>query len=288
MPSMERAFHILRRPGATDDVPGEDLEVEIRMHEPSLTGDNLGLKTWAASYLLAKRLRDICFPSLADRLQPRASYEVLELGSGTGLVGMAAAAVLGIGVVLTDLPEIETNLARNVADNRPAISRHGGRAITAVLDWTKPSSLTPSSPLHKLSAASSSVALLDPKRGLETALPTPPDSNPSTPAQLPSSFPIILAADCIYDPQHASLLANTISTWLSKRTNARVVIELPLRTAYAADVEELRRRMTMIGLDLLEEGEESGVDDWGADDDEGQEVRCWWSVWGWKDQPRPL
>jgi hypothetical protein len=42
--------------------------------------------------------------------------------------------------------------------------------------------------------------------------------------------------------------------------------------------------MESIGLSILEEGEESGYDDWsgcGADDeDERTLVTCWWSHWG--------
>lgn len=268
MPAMERTFRI----------PTGQEDLDIKIHEPSLTGDNLGLKTWAASYLLAKRLWTIPLPSLYDsRSSISGRYDVLELGSGTGLVGMAAAAVLKTGVVLTDLPEIESNLARNVDENRATIQHSGGSVTTAILDWSKPSIITPSSPLRSLTTTSAATAK---PRSFEIALPTPPDSTPSTPSQLPTCFPVIVAADCIYDPVHASLLADTITIWLSRQSDARVVIELPLRAAYLTDVEELKRRMASIGLDLLEQGEEDGVDDWGSNEGEDQAiVRCWWGVW---------
>jgi hypothetical protein len=96
--------------------------VEITLNEPALTADNLGLKTWASSYLLSKRLAMLDLP-VASR--------ALELGAGTGLVGLAAAATLGIEVLLTDLPEIVPNLKRNIETNR-----HLGVEVQAeVLDW---------------------------------------------------------------------------------------------------------------------------------------------------------
>lgn len=96
--------------------------VEITLHEPALTADNLGLKTWASSYLLSKRLATMALP---------ATSRALELGAGTGLVGLAAAAALGAEVLLTDLPEIVPNLKRNIEANQHL----GVRASAEVLDW---------------------------------------------------------------------------------------------------------------------------------------------------------
>jgi hypothetical protein len=100
----------------------DDKAVEITLNEPALTADNLGLKTWASSYLLSKRLATLELPVVS---------RALELGAGTGLVGLAAAATLGTEVLLTDLPEIVPNLKRNIETNR-----HLGVEVRAeVLDW---------------------------------------------------------------------------------------------------------------------------------------------------------
>lgn len=100
--------------------------LELQIHEPTLTADNLGLKTWASSYLLSKRLPQLPLP----RLGPGA--RVLELGAGTGLVGLAVAGTWDVAVVLTDLPDIVPNLRRNVEANEGVV---GGRVEVAVLDW---------------------------------------------------------------------------------------------------------------------------------------------------------
>ncbi|CCX06769.1 putative methyltransferase-domain-containing protein [Pyronema domesticum] len=95
--------------------------IEITLHEPALTSDTLGHKTWASSYLLSKRLH----------LLPPPSSRILELGSGTGLVGLSAAAVWGVPVLLTDLPEIISNLQRNIDSNLHL----GIDCESQVLDW---------------------------------------------------------------------------------------------------------------------------------------------------------
>jgi predicted nicotinamide N-methyase len=61
--------------------------------------------------------------------------EVLELGSGTGLLGLAAACIWKTSVVLTDLPTIVPNLAHNASLNREAVESRGGRVDVAPLTW---------------------------------------------------------------------------------------------------------------------------------------------------------
>jgi predicted nicotinamide N-methyase len=216
--------------------------VELTIHEPPMTADNLGLKTWASSYLLAKQLCSLRrhIPDLPS------DAVVLELGAGTGLVGMAASAVFQRDVLLTDLPEIVPNLEQNARSNESAISYCHGTVSAAVLDWMKPDELQ-----------------ADACNGL------------------PNSFPLIVIADPIYSPEHPRLLVNAIEWHLSRDDTARVVIELPLRDAYVAERQDLRDRLASIGLGVVEQGEEVGYDDWSSGDgEELTEVRCWWSVWG--------
>ncbi|KAI9777697.1 MAG: hypothetical protein M1839_008616 [Geoglossum umbratile] len=199
----------------------------IRLHEPTLTADNLGLKTWAAAYLLARRLSSLPLP---------APERVLELGAGTGLVGIAAAAVWGAPVHLTDLPAIVPNLRRNVEANGEVIGVAGGVATVGVLDW----------------------------------------GDVGAPGDGGVTYPLILAADPIYSPLHPKLLVQAVARFLGKGPQSRLVVELPRREAYEPEIRELRERVEGVGLRVLEEGEESGFDDWGSG-----EVRCWWGVWGW-------
>lgn len=242
MPAMSRSFR----------VPTAERDVQITIHEPTLTADNLGLKTWASSYMLAKRLHTVPTPS---ELTP--DFPVLELGSGTGLVGIAAAAVWGASVTLTDLPEIVPNLSRNIDANQATIQAGGGSTSAAVLDWSMPDEISPF-----------------------TLGSSPFDANSSS-----AGFPIILAADSLYSPEHPRLFVQTIKRWLRQSADARVIVELPLREAYSPEIEDFKERMQDIGLHVLDRGEEVGYDDWGWNNSGRsgqQEVNCWWSIWGWQ------
>ncbi|XP_010943796.1 uncharacterized protein [Elaeis guineensis] len=60
---------------------------------------------------------------------------ILELGSGTGLVGIAAAAILGAHVTLTDLPHVLPNLRFNADSNAHALVPRGGSLDVRPLSW---------------------------------------------------------------------------------------------------------------------------------------------------------
>ncbi|KAL3725821.1 hypothetical protein ACJRO7_030798 [Eucalyptus globulus] len=77
-------------------------------------------------------------PILAGRPQsPQRRLSVLELGSGTGLVGIAAAVALGADVTVTDLPHVVPNLQFSVDANAAALAAGaGGGAVRVVpLRW---------------------------------------------------------------------------------------------------------------------------------------------------------
>ncbi|KAI6862711.1 hypothetical protein KC338_g4709 [Hortaea werneckii] len=323
----------------TEEGDEDDEALSIHLHEPALTADNLGLKTWASSYLLAKRLvllrsdndeSDTTItnpqsPPLLPTLPPDA--EILELGSGTGLVGMAAARILRRKVWLTDLEGIVGNLERNVRGNWKVVaglSRDSGsdgkevvegdeseveqmmrreRMETAVLDW--------SDPLNVVLPGRSKQSQLEGEEEVST-LPSPSanptettangsydshehenqvdgtpltDSTPQSTTWNPNTFPLILAADPIYSPDHPTLLTTAIGAHLTLHSAlSRVLVEMPIREGFASEREDFRTRMQGLGLRVLGEGEEVGYDDWGSGGEDGRsftEVRCWWSVWGW-------
>ena len=164
---------------------------------------------------------------------------VLELGAGTGLVGIAAACVWEADVTLTDLPEIVPNLKRNVEMNGELVERYGGRTATAVLDWADPGNV---------------------------------------PEQC-KRYPVAIAADPLYSPEHPKLLVDTLIRWLEWRSDSCFIVELPLRGGYDVERAELHMRLKDSGLRMVDEGEDVGVDDWRGRDGLASEVKCWWSVW---------
>lgn len=242
IPSVTRTF-VIPATFSTD-------EVSITLHEPSLTADNLGHKTWLASFLLAKRLPSLLshLPNftrnaedidVSSTLHTREStVQAIELGAGTGLVGLAAAAIFDIHVHLTDLPAIVPNLQANVAGNPR------GNTSVGELDWSNQE---------------------DEKEH--------------------QKYDLVLAADPLYSPQHPAWLVAVIKHVLKNDKNARVVIELPLREAYVPEVEDFKHRMKMTGFGIEREGLESGFDDWESAHERNvrTEVQCWWAVWRWVD-----
>ncbi|KAL9621658.1 MAG: hypothetical protein Q9160_003911 [Pyrenula sp. 1 TL-2023] len=171
IPDREQVFRI-PLDDDKDDVKerGEDggeREVELRLFEPSLTEDNLGLKTWGAGALLAAYLgklrKHFLCPLIDDidasrkTLRPvgHRALRILELGAGTGVVGLATAAVLHdvlekrqrakygsiidadacgenqkdcgratIKIHMTDLPPIVPNLRKNMKANAEIVGGH--------------------------------------------------------------------------------------------------------------------------------------------------------------------
>jgi predicted nicotinamide N-methyase len=245
MPAMSRTFTL----------PTRTKPVAFTLHEPSYTGDSIGHKTWAASFLLAKRLHSVILPATES-----GRVQALELGAGTGLVGMAFATAFSADVLLTDLREIEKNLAFNVGANLHTIKEHGGTAGTAILDWTQPTKINSS-----LDSETSELSWFE-------VLGEAPMQK----------FPVIIAADSIYSAEHPAMLVGAIEAWLAPGPDARVIMEMPRREGYEAELADLDTRLSQLGLRILHEGEEFGYDDW-VDHGESElaDVKCWWSIWGW-------
>ncbi|UQC88082.1 uncharacterized protein CLUP02_13604 [Colletotrichum lupini] len=219
---------------------------ELIIREPPLTGDSLGLKTWGSSYVLAKHLPSIgstaLFRLFDESLgEPRPS--ILELGSGTGLLGLAAAALWKAHVILSDLPDIMSNLCHNVEANRATVEKLGGSLNAGALTW----------------GGSGDEEVDQDFFGKR------------------NQFKVVLAADPLYDDCHPGLLAGAFSEQLSIADDARAVVMVPLRDETTKKLlKAFRDAMGSQENPLLciEEGTLDGQDDWG-EDKEGTDVTCW-------------
>ena len=225
MPAITRSFVI-------ND--GKEHELTVQLHEPTLTEDNLGLKTWTSSLLLSRRLADV------RQLVPVHFNQVLELGAGTGLVGVSAACIWQTHVLLTDLPGIVPNLQKNLELNREVIRAHNGSIEARALDWA---------------------------------------DQTDTPSNEEDKFMVILAADPIYSADHPKMLINTVRRWIHWTTQARFIVELPLRDRYDEERQRLREVLQEMEFELIGEGTDVGYDDWHERNGNPAKVTCWWSVW---------
>lgn len=204
-----------------------NLQRIIQLYEPSLTADNLGWKTWGSSMILSQILveRDENFN--IEQFKDSGSLRVLELGSGTGLVGITWATkwrelygdtIDNVGIFLTDLPEIVDNLKQNVKDNEL------DRLVQVdILDWTNPGTFIE-------------------KYGDD-------------------QFDVVLVADPIYLPEHPKWIVNMINRFM--KPNGVCHLEIPIREKYAKERELLNDLLRDTKLSIIEQKYEEGYDDWG-------------------------
>ncbi|XP_028934532.1 protein-lysine methyltransferase METTL21D isoform X2 [Ornithorhynchus anatinus] len=99
----------------------------LRLHQYGSGG--VGCVVWDAALVLAKYLETPGFSG--DGARPLSRRSVLELGAGTGAVGLMAA-TLGANVVLTDLEELQDLLKMNIDVNKHLVT---GSVQAKVLKW---------------------------------------------------------------------------------------------------------------------------------------------------------
>ena len=128
----------------------------------------------------------LCFllghPSLQALLPSQSGWRgqrVLELGAGTGVCGIAAAALGATSVLLTDcLPCFSRLMRHNVAANGALLS---GAVSVAEFEWG---------------------ADIQPLLSSAAALSVEPDQ--------PAAFDVLLASECVYDPRSFQPLLDTL------------------------------------------------------------------------------
>ncbi|CEG42629.1 Putative N2,N2-dimethylguanosine tRNA methyltransferase [Plasmopara halstedii] len=107
----------------------------VHIGEIGNSGKGTGLITWDGSVVLAKYLEH-------ERRRDIAGSRVVELGAGTGLVGIAAALLGAKQVILSDLSYVIDNLAKNVAETKKLADAVGKPIqcdiLTQELDWFNP------------------------------------------------------------------------------------------------------------------------------------------------------
>ncbi|EEB06052.1 methyltransferase Rrg1 [Schizosaccharomyces japonicus yFS275] len=194
-------------------------EETIVIREPRLTYESLGFKTWGSAPLLTRNLY---------RWGPAdPSISVLELGAGTGLMGIGAATMLGWQVVCTDLPVIVDNLRYNVEQNAKHIAKRGGSVSAQVLDWTNP----------------------------------PPTDGEDAPAWAVRKYNRVMVSDCLYETQFAELCIALILRFL--RPDGVLLTEYPLRETTLEEIATFEGKLFALGFERVT-GEEIGEEDFGS------------------------
>ena len=231
-------------PGLDKYLPGDGNNNKfVFLKEPSMTNDNLGLKTWGSSLVLSSRLLQYANDGERKYLNGR----VLELGSGTGLVGIISC-ILGFDTTLTDLPQIVPNLKNNIKanglglldddddddddDGSNGVGVYGPNsscfAKCEALDWSQPEL----SPVYNM-----------------------------------AKFDTIILSDPIYSSQHPHWVVNMIDMFLTDVGEDRlnppsVLIEIPLRPKFELERHTLWNLMDKHYVEIECEIED-GFDDFG-------------------------
>jgi predicted nicotinamide N-methyase len=218
----------------------ENVKICIHEHD-DIRADNLNLTTWTSSFVLARNLHKFNLRPEKDCKIP-----VLELGAGTGLVGITTAFLLQRLTILTDLPPIVPGLRKNVNLNLDTLGGLAPQVQCGTLDWNQPNQL--------VSETGARYSLPESKAG------------------------IILAADTIYDEAHPELLSRVILTWLDRTSTARAILCYPLRVCYLDQIREIWTLLEEGGLTCELEGQECAEVGTNGDD----ELLCEYAVWKWK------
>jgi len=129
-----------------------EIPMYLRVQKPTHSGET-GLRVWDAGIVYAKAtssalVKDkklvnigegkVSSPNNVTCFNKKSSKErlsVLELGSGSGIGGLALA-LAGHNVILSDKACIKQNLDLNAEMNRKNIYANGGSVQTMVLDWS--------------------------------------------------------------------------------------------------------------------------------------------------------
>ncbi|XP_016308174.1 protein N-lysine methyltransferase METTL21D isoform X2 [Sinocyclocheilus anshuiensis] len=123
---------------ATDEDSEDYFVREIEKNDGSVlriyqcSRGDVGCVVWDAAIVLSKYLETEQFYSVQPRVSTWRSKNIVELGAGTGLVGLVAA-TLGANVTVTDLEDLQPLLQLNIKKNQHLI--HTGSITAKVLKW---------------------------------------------------------------------------------------------------------------------------------------------------------
>ncbi|KAJ6480022.1 putative methyltransferase-domain-containing protein [Mycena vitilis] len=201
------------------DFPAARGPISIALRDiPLENGDiaSVGAQTWGGACVLAEIIaaQPANFELIAGR---PTRLRVLELGAGTGLVGLALAKSAesldtDVSVLCTDFyPSVLENLATNIVANFPdpdrCISSH-------ILDWASFAKDNNTDPLR-----------------------------PS----LGEPFDVIFGADIIYEPEHAAWIHACVSRMLARSETAQFHLVIPLRPTHAFESNSVETFFGKIG-----------------------------------------
>ena len=264
-----------RWPFSDSATPPSFAPFSLTIGEPGIAGDDaIGFKTWGSSYLLAQNLPRLAAGPLSglfvgeDMSCQRLGVRMLELGAGTGLLGLAAAIMWRADVVLSDLAAVAPNLAANASANSALVRQMGGSLTVGTLDWSRP---------NEFSVVSCERCCSTGKRDDDDDDDHHIDSIDESTEQ----YRLVMAADPLYDDDHPALLAGAIAAKTDfSFEDSRVVVAVPIRDSTTVRLlSDLRAAMCAQrpALVCISDDWLLGEDDWEGAEEDGT-VKTWLGV----------
>jgi predicted nicotinamide N-methyase len=195
----------------------------------------VGSTVWDTAIVLAKYLEKApILTSIASTSQR--SLNILELGSGTGLVGLAVARMLSAAgitarIVLTDKANVLPLLQRNMEKN-PV---RGVELEAHVLDWEAVSGIKakatekPSEDSEEAKPASVETA---PVTGTESTAATQPvaiTTVSDTDSLVSTEWDLVILSDCIWFPALYAPLTGTLARILKPGSSSQLIVAFEKR-----------------------------------------------------------
>lgn len=229
---------------------GDDI-LTVKLRDGALVHDSLGTHTWGTAPLLSQLLLPLEDGAGRD-------LKVLELGAGTGLVGLAIAQWSHLHrsnsktqVICTDHhPTVLENLAHNIALNgwtssdpnqdRTLVLHNGNVSVSArCLDWQS---------VHRAQSRQISDLSQDlTSQTLPSHLVASKDSDWAQTLDVEEyagGFDLLVAADCVYDPVHPFWIRSVAEKLLRSSDDpnsfkALLHIMVPLRPTHRQEMESV-------------------------------------------------
>ncbi|SPO22293.1 uncharacterized protein UTRI_00971 [Ustilago trichophora] len=260
----------------------DDGALAVKLRDGALVHDSLGTHTWGAAPILSQLILPLDVHAGRD-------IKVLELGAGTGLVGLAVAlwsrhhrAEQNTQVFCTDYhPTVLENLSHNISLNgcassnadrnaQPAIQTSAVSVIARCLDWQ---SVHRSQSGKSLGLAQELTSQTLPKdlvasNGSDWAINLDVEAHAGT-------FDLLVAADCVYDPVHP-LWIRSVAEKLLRQSDTRsdfkalLHVMVPLRPTHQQEMQAVYRAFEPkqdVGrpqLVVLSEKDYQGYENFGA------------------------
>ncbi|KAJ2458317.1 hypothetical protein GGF42_002150 [Coemansia sp. RSA 2424] len=235
------------------------LQGGIAVHEPSFVHADVGCRTWGAAILLARRIARQAIDISTHR-------RCIELGSGTGLLGLAVGRALqgqaGASVTMTDYLPVLIQAAREGARSNGLLD--DGAVMPLRLDWFELARQVNGLPGNDGGLSEKSAISLPTTNYLDavdrdaTAAGNEWEGRvePTLSAEeSKGAFDLVIAADVLYEIEHCrviSLLANHLLAGAKPGASAvacvtpRFILTAPLRSTHWREVAAFEAEMAAL------------------------------------------